>query len=425
MTSVAVRAEGLSKRYLIGERAAGYRMLRESVTDAVKGIFSRGGSSARREHWALRDVSFDLHWGEILGIIGANGAGKSTLLKVLSRITEPTAGEAQVYGRVGSLLEVGIGFHPELTGRENIFLSGAVLGMARSEITRRFDEIVEFAAIEQFLDTPAKFYSSGMYMRLGFSVAAHLEPDVLIVDEVLAVGDAAFQRKSLAKISETAQEGRTVLFVSHNMGSVETLCDRCLLLSQGEVGGWGSPTDMIGRYFLDMGDTEHESGCLSVNAAYLGRPIAGFELKRFRALDDSDETTAIVRSTESLRLRAEFHCEEAFSDVAFTVRILSRSGTELMRLSTDPISGYPIRYLPQGDGAIELALGQLPLSAGDYLIDFSFGRPYDKPLVEFSRLGVLTVTAKNVYGGTALMDTTRGYLVVPHEWRLDGQDAIE
>jgi lipopolysaccharide transport system ATP-binding protein len=423
VSNVAVRAEHLSKRYLIGERSAGYRMFRETLSDFVGGILRRNERAPRQEHWALRDVSFDLHWGDVLGVIGPNGAGKSTLLKILSRITEPTGGQAEVYGRVGSLLEVGIGFHPELTGRENIYLSGAVLGMSRNDIRRRFDEIVSFANLEEFLDTPAKYYSSGMYTRLGFSVAAHLEPDVLIVDEVLSVGDAAFQRKSIAKISDTAREGRTVLYVSHNMGSVETLCTTCLLLNDGHAVALGDPTEMIGRYFLENGEDETEAGCLTVNPDYLDREDTSFVLKSFRALNDQDSAKAITRSNESLRIRAEFCCLEPMTDVAFSLRVLSRSGTELVRLSTEPISGFEIEYLPAGEGAIELQLGQLPLTAGDYLIDFSIGRPQEKPIADFSRVAVLTITATDVYGGNVLMDTSRGYLVVPHEWRLDPPTA--
>ena len=205
----------------------------------IRSPFSRSGSK-RETFWALKDISFEVKDGEVLGIIGRNGAGKSTLLKILSRITKPTTGSADVYGRVGSLLEVGTGFHPELTGRENIFLNGAILGMTRREIQRRFDEIVAFAEVEQFLDTPVKRYSSGMYMRLAFAVAAHLEPEILVVDEVLAVGDAAFQKKCLGKMSDVAHSGRTVLFVSHNLAAVERICDTAVFLQNGRIAATGT-----------------------------------------------------------------------------------------------------------------------------------------------------------------------------------------
>jgi lipopolysaccharide transport system ATP-binding protein len=238
MSDTAIEVESLSKQYRIGEDRARYGSLRESLAKAVsvplKLVRKRGNTNRRPATiWALNDVSFDVRRGEVVGIIGRNGAGKSTLLKILSRITKPTKGKAIVRGRVGSLLEVGTGFHPELTGFENIYLNGAILGMKRTEIDRKFDEIVEFAEIGQFLDTPAKHYSSGMYMRLAFAVAAHLDSEVLLIDEVLAVGDAKFQNKCLGKMEEVAKGGRTVLFVSHNLAAVENLCNRSILLEDG------------------------------------------------------------------------------------------------------------------------------------------------------------------------------------------------
>jgi len=245
MDDVAIRCEGLGKLYCIGERER-YRALRDTLTEAlyapvrrlhslVRG--SNNGAAAERDitFWALRDVSFEVRYGEVVGIIGRNGAGKSTLLKVLSRITKPTEGRVRIKGRVGSLLEVGTGFHPELTGRENIYLNGAILGMRKAEIDRKFDEIVAFAEVERFIDTPVKRYSSGMYVRLAFAVAAHLEPEILLVDEVLAVGDAAFQKKCLGKMGDVAKEGRTILFVSHNMTAVQSLCGRAIWLQGGQV----------------------------------------------------------------------------------------------------------------------------------------------------------------------------------------------
>jgi lipopolysaccharide transport system ATP-binding protein len=245
---IAVRAEGVSKRYVI-DHAEKHDTLRDLLAHGARAWWRKWRQRSRQEEfWALRDVSFEIKRGEVVGIIGRNGAGKSTLLKILSRITEPTTGRVQLSGRVASLLEVGTGFHPELTGRENIFLNGAILGMSRAEIRRKFDEIVAFAEIERFLDTPVKRYSSGMYVRLAFAVAAHLEPEILIVDEVLAVGDARFQKKCLGKMHAVASAGRTVLFVSHNLGTVQSLCQRCVLLEAGQIAFAGEPSEAVARY---------------------------------------------------------------------------------------------------------------------------------------------------------------------------------
>lgn len=249
----AIRVEALSKKYRLGEQTKGYKTLRDAITEKFSGLSKlrfrkNGGENRREEFWALRDVSFEVKRGEVVGIIGHNGAGKSTLLKILSRITEPTRGTADIYGRVGSLLEVGTGFHLELTGRENIFLNGAILGMKEHDVSRRFDEIVEFAGVERFVDTPIKHYSSGMHLRLAFAVAAHLEPDILLIDEVLAVGDMAFQKKCLNKMENVATEGRTVLFVSHNMGAIKELCQTALVLKNGKIDFHGKVAQGIQHY---------------------------------------------------------------------------------------------------------------------------------------------------------------------------------
>lgn len=234
MSDIAIRAEGLSKRYQLGSRER-YQTLRDALAAPFRRRSRESSSEKNETFWALKDVSFEVKHGEVLGIIGRNGAGKSTLLKILSRITEPTEGQVSIHGRIASLLEVGTGFHPELTGRDNIYLNGAILGMKKAEIRRKFDEIVEFAEVDKFIDTPVKHYSSGMYVRLAFAVAAHLESEILVVDEVLAVGDIAFQNKCLGKMSDVAKAGRTVLFVTHNMLPVKNLCSRAILLGQGRV----------------------------------------------------------------------------------------------------------------------------------------------------------------------------------------------
>ena len=269
MNDVVIRVEHIGKRYRIGASAQAIRQyntlhhalrwrvnfLRQRISRALRGLEPPTLPPSPYEFWALKDVSFEVKRGDAVGIVGHNGSGKSTLLKIASRITEPTTGFIDIYGRVTSLLEVGTGFHPELTGRENIFLNGAILGMLKAEITRKFDEIVAFSEIEQFLDTPVKHYSSGMYVRLAFAVAAHMEPDILILDEVLAVGDAAFQKKCLAKMHQVAGEGRTVLFVSHSIAAITAFCTRAILLNRGELEFAGS-TDEVARYYLGK-ETEH------------------------------------------------------------------------------------------------------------------------------------------------------------------------
>ena len=258
MSDTVIRVENLSKKYVIGhEPAGGYWTLRDVVTNAARRAGQRlqhpfngaaGSNNNKEEFWALKDVSFDIKQGDVLGIIGRNGAGKSTLLKILSRITEPTTGCVRVKGRVASLLEVGTGFHPELTGRENVYLNGAILGMSKAEIARKFDEIVAFAEVEKFLDTPVKRYSSGMYIRLAFAVAAHLEPEILIIDEVLAVGDAEFQSKCLGKMGEASKQSRTILFVSHNMQAIQSLCSTAIQLDHGQIINQGTPQSVVSTY---------------------------------------------------------------------------------------------------------------------------------------------------------------------------------
>jgi lipopolysaccharide transport system ATP-binding protein len=274
MSEVAIQVEGLGKQYRIGQRER-YHALRDvpgrlasGLGDGLRRLIGQGiqrPEQARqsREIWALKDVSFDVKRGEVVGVIGRNGAGKSTLLKILTRITDPTEGQVGIEGRVASLLEVGTGFHPELTGRENVFLNGAILGMSRAEIARKFDEIVAFAEVERFVDTPVKHYSSGMEMRLAFSVAAHLDPDILLVDEVLAVGDGAFQKKCIGKIGDVAAHGRTVLFVTHQMNQVRRLCSHAMWFSEGTLREMGTAEEVVGRYESTWASTALSSGLIS------------------------------------------------------------------------------------------------------------------------------------------------------------------
>jgi len=305
MAGVAVRAEGLSKRYRIGQRVP-YKTIRDTLAGAISAPFRWSPTVLKRSAvrngdqnaiWALKDISFEVGVGEVVGLIGRNGAGKSTLLKILSRITEPTEGVAQLYGRVGSLLEVGTGFHPELTGRENVYLNGAILGMKRSEIDRKFDDIVAFAETEKFLDTPVKHYSSGMFMRLGFAVAAHLDPEILLVDEVLAVGDVAFQLKCLDKIRDVARSGRTVLFVSHQMNSIRKLCDRGIWLESGYVRHSGPIGDVINAYEASLASPVRErgkGGATNGAAQFVGWEIVEPHTDQLNVLDTQGPMTVKV-----------------------------------------------------------------------------------------------------------------------------------
>jgi len=314
--TIAIRVENISKKYKIGAAPGKfqYGMLRDVLVDTAKAPFRLAASAFKRdktEHaprntnfiWALKDVSFDLEEGRVLGIVGRNGAGKSTLLKVLSRVTEPTRGFVSVRGRVGSLLEVGTGFHPELTGRENIYLNGAILGMKRAEITAKFDEIVEFSEVAQFIDTPVKRYSSGMYLRLAFAVAAHLEPEILVVDEVLAVGDAEFQRKCLGKMNDVAQQGRTVLFVSHNMSAILRLTQDAIVMNKGQLIMRG-PTAEAVDYYLASGQTQ--AGERLWEADEVPASAAPFLPVALRVKDPRGAVVDSFRSTEALTLEIEY-----------------------------------------------------------------------------------------------------------------------
>ena len=335
MSNIAVRVEHLGKRYRIGTAAERHDSIREALVQAVKAPFRNLGrvrslgrfadGDADDVVWALRDVSFEVKHGEAVGVIGRNGAGKSTLLKILSRITEPSTGRAVVHGRVGSLLEVGTGFHPELTGRENVYLNGSILGMDRAYIDRKFDEIVAFSGVEKYVDTPVKRYSSGMYLRLAFAVAAHLEPEVLIVDEVLAVGDAEFQKKCLGKMGEVAKEGRTVLFVSHHMGAVRALCDSVMLLKSGTSVAFGDPDEIIGQYLAVRGEADTPELLWPELA---GAP--GTDDLRARALrirDADGRVTSEVADDEDLLVEIEYEVLHRIWNAQVGFQVLTADGT--------------------------------------------------------------------------------------------------
>jgi lipopolysaccharide transport system ATP-binding protein len=372
MSDAIITVEQLSKRYIIGRKRPKDEGIRHIVEDAVRAPFkwltesSRAAEKATKEEfWALQDVSFEIKRGDVVGVVGRNGAGKSTLLKVLSRITEPTTGRISIDGRVASLLEVGTGFHPELTGRENIYLNGAILGMSRVEIKRKFDEIVAFSEVEKFLDTPVKRYSSGMYVRLAFAVAAHLEPEILVVDEVLAVGDAQFQKKCLGKMSEVAKGGRTVLFVSHNMAAVMNLCKNCLLMEKGR---------------LTMYDESEK-----VISAFLNEARQVFRFARNHVMDGDRRVIIdnVEVVTRPLQTGAPFSC------VVHLNRAAESTGELSAEISVDIISDREARLIqlfshntgrefliPPGKSRFQVDLPQLPLAPGCYSLSVWVGYGY-------------------------------------------------
>ncbi|HZQ46802.1 MAG TPA: ABC transporter ATP-binding protein [Verrucomicrobiae bacterium] len=371
MSEPIILFEKVSKRYLIGrqpEKGDGLRHVIERMARNPISWFRTKTKSWREreeEFWALKDVSFEVKRGEVVGIIGRNGAGKSTLLKILSRITEPTQGRIRLNGRVACLLEVGTGFHPELTGRENIFLNGAILGMSKSEIQRKFDEIVAFSEVEKFLDTPVKRYSSGMYVRLAFAVAAHLEPEILVVDEVLAVGDAAFQTKCLGKMGEVAKGGRTVLFVSHNMAAIENLCHRAILLKNGRITENGPAPEIIRRYVAGISNRVNVS-----LADRTDRKGAGeVRVTTVETLDGQEQPIQYLVSGQTTVFRVHYSCTASRTlkncRVIITVR---KDDRPYIMLSTEVVRTQQLDL--SGDGHLDYTVPDLPLSAGEYGLDF-------------------------------------------------------
>ncbi len=371
MSDVIIQVAGLSKRYRIGTRK-GYLTLRDSLARFSRRIINlfryKETIKSKAENnylWALRDISFEVKKGEIIGIIGKNGAGKSTLLKILSRITVPTEGYAEIFGRVGSLLEVGTGFHPELTGRENIYLNGAILGMKRAEIERKFDEIVDFAEIEKFLNTPVKYYSSGMYVRLAFAVAAHLEPEILLVDEVLAVGDAAFQKKCLGKMGDVAREGRTVLFVSHNMGAINTLCDRAILIDAGSIVKDGRAPQIIKDYL--SGRVASRS-----RVAWREKERPGnqaFRLVSVTLKNASGESTSEIDISEDTIIEIEYDVLRGGARVQFSLVLFDVSGYCIFgSLSNTEENIYHGKSLQRGRYVSECRIYGNLLNNGEYYV---------------------------------------------------------
>jgi lipopolysaccharide transport system ATP-binding protein len=419
-----INVEHLGKRYRIGSRQP-YHTLRESLMLTMTAparwakslLAGRGARAVRGEYvLALDDVSFAVQPGDVLGIVGRNGAGKSTLLKILSRITEPSTGRAELYGRVGSLLEIGTGFHQELSGRDNVYLSGAILGMRRTEIARKFDEIVGFAEIERFIDTPVKHYSSGMYVRLAFAVAAHLEPEILLVDEVLAVGDVAFQKRCLGKMGDVAKQGRTVLFVSHNMSSIEALCNSCLYMQCGRLEGKGNPAEMISRYLAN--DSRRGGGsCSLIN--HPGRSSRRLQVMTHVELEtDTGSEVTSIRMGCLLKVKVKFRSSGQPLHPVLAVVVKTENQAPVFAVS----NRYITRFLfPQkvSEGTVTCTLDHLPLMPGTYYLDLSFGNEVVFDLDVVQEAISFEVTPADVFGSGKLPPATAGPIFWPAAFELD------
>jgi lipopolysaccharide transport system ATP-binding protein len=401
---VAVETAGLSKAYRIGDRAPGSVSFREAVSK-----FTRWPNRSRDDRilWALRDLSIRVEFGEVLGIVGRNGSGKSTLLKILGRVTAPTGGEARLYGRVGSLLEVGTGFHPELTGRENIFLSGRILGLPTSEIRSHFDEIVAFADVERLLDTAVKRYSSGQYTRLAFAVAGFLQPEILLIDEVLAVGDAEFQRKCLGRMKAVANGGRTVLFVSHNMDAVASLCTRAILLDEGRMVCEGPATDVIRRYLSQRSLAEVASW----------RGDAGDERIRLRATSARSGDGGPLRTDAEIRIALVLEVRRPVFGLICAVEVFSRDEKMLAYSAYDDACPPPAEDVPPGLLARELTIPPNSLAPGTYEIRFDVGIHNTKRIVDGAGSLVLDVPNPSGIGRRYLTERTRNLFRPAWRWR--------
>jgi lipopolysaccharide transport system ATP-binding protein len=413
----AIRVEELGKRYQVnqGEEGGSYRTLRESLSGLVRAPFRRRKEEKKdNDFWALRNVSFEVRSGEVMGIIGRNGAGKSTLLKVLSRITKPTQGRVHLRGRVGSLLEVGTGFHPELTGRENIYLNGSILGMSRKEINRRFDEIVAFAEVEKFLDTPVKRYSSGMYVRLAFAVAAHLEPEILLVDEVLAVGDQEFQKRCLGKMNSVARSGRTVFFVSHHLASIEALCSRVLVLERGSLVLDGAPNEGIDYYLSRL--RESAKACsLAERTDRGGSGAARFTALRF--YDEDGNVTESIPCGKKLILEADVVSSRPVEHPQCAFIFFTPRGQRLFRLHTaDATQALPPL---RGRATYRCVVDQLNLMPGSYPVMLRLLDGGDDMIDDLEAAAELTVLPGDVNGTGRVPGTRFDLIFLPCRWSWD------
>ena len=425
MSSSAISVQSVSKLYRLQHAAAGSQSFRDLLTGLATAPFKRfrelsGNDRSLEDFWALKDVSFDVREGEVVGIIGRNGAGKSTLLKILSRIVEPTSGEVRMRGRVASLLEVGTGFHPELSGRENIYLNGSILGMKRREIDARFDEIVEFAEIEKFLDTPVKRYSSGMYVRLAFAVAAHLDPEILIVDEVLAVGDAEFQKKCLGKMKEVSAGGhRTVLFVSHNMAAVSALCNRVVLLASGKLVADGEPSSVMAEYMVPL--AKDRTGDVDT-LVHPGRQI-GCEpaILRVRALSDENPITSVMplqAVTVEVTVRLPTQVRSPKVSMAFDNARGERAFALATFLSPTSIS----RLGP--DSVLRVSFAFPALYPGRYDFEITLTDQHGALLDRIDHVSSIDVAQDAYLGATHAYFPEMGLVLVPSTWTIEAHGSL-
>ncbi len=413
----AIVVNDVSKRFILGRLAE--NMLREKMMNFLKRPFRRSHSDSD-VLWALKDVSFDVRTGEIVGIIGRNGAGKSTLLKVLSRITYPTSGKIKVNGRVASLLEVGTGFHEELTGRENIYLNGSILGMARKEITSKLDAIVEFADVERFIDTPIKRYSSGMRLRLGFAVAAHLDSDVLLVDEVLAVGDSGFQKKCLQSMGDLRNRGRTVLFVSHNMAAVENLCPRAIWIDGGRVREDGDAKEIIPAYLATF--AEAQAGGYDFRHVENRWGSGEIRYTGIELLDLDRKPLGIIRSGDSLVMRLFYRVEKLVPNlVVFGFRVFTDFGTLITDVSTG-CTGTFIENLPPGEGYLDVEIDFLNLMPGRYRLSFWLHNDSSVIYDALEHCAVLDVEVSDFYKSGKGITNRNGIMFLPFKWDLEGMN---
>ncbi len=427
-SNFAIKVDRLSKRYVLGARVSKQQTLRDAIIESARRLNPFARNDAQRqganELWALDEVSFELQMGEVAGVIGRNGAGKSTLLKILSRITTPTEGRVEMFGRVGSLLEVGAGFHPELSGRENIYLNGAVLGMRRTEIARRFDEIVAFAEVERFIDTPVKRYSSGMYLRLAFAVAAHLEPEILIVDEVLAVGDAAFQQKCLSKMGAVARQGRTVLFVSHNLAAVKHLCQRGIVLAAGKIAFDGTADEAV-RHYLSGAQAAAQQ---TTDGFSFTNPNADaqrhFEVIKVEAVDRDGRVKQSLATGDYVRFRIEWRADEPVEKAGVELGIHTLEGVQVIQYSTRPVSDIDVR-IERGINSIECEFPQFPLAAGRYYLSVGLTRPMIEWLYRDDQFAIFDVEACDVFRSGTPLTASRSLIATPHRWlATDSQPAM-
>jgi len=411
--SCVLEVENLGKRYRLGGQDRVYATLRESLFK----VFRHRPAAATEEWiWALREASFEVDEGEVVGIIGRNGAGKSTLLKILSRITVPTEGEARIFGRVGSLLEVGTGFHPELTGRENIYLSGTILGMRKREVELKFDEIVAFSEIEAFIDTPVKHYSSGMYVRLAFAVAAHLEPEILLIDEVLAVGDLGFQNKCLRKMGEVARGGRTVLFVSHNMPAVQNLCSRGILIRDGRVVFDGGVTGAIEHYTAGLYHTGDDPG-VDLTAHPGRRPGRPSWLRYVRLSSDKVATNRIPAGGE-LEIEIEAEADFGRRGMEFWVVIENEHTQRLLSLSTEFMCPDLVQTVRGRHARITCSIPSLPLLPGTYYLSLYLASAVDAGDAIDGAMS-FEVLAHDVFGSGRIPPRGKGPVLAVGTWQLD------